>query len=263
MKLPSASVPAIKLPERSSLLRLFGCVFMGLLILAGALHQAPSWVAVMAASIIIAVEAYHVWAQGEGFMDHLLQQSPYWLLSLSVFVVATHNPRLATQLVLVVGYIIWRYKLEKLLNDPEKALAIGAVTQFMSLSAIFLAAGVWRWSGLVVIVSAWVVSWLVAMNTLRLQGERAARALAATWALLVAECSWIFTLWLIIYILPGGFIILPQPALVLTALGYCLAGIYSSHRRSQLSRARLVEYLIVGLLLMSVVIAGTKWNGVI
>jgi hypothetical protein len=65
------------------------------------------------------------------------------------------------------------------------------------------------------------------------------------------------------YILLNGWVIVPQAAIVLTALGYCLGGIYVSHRRSQLSRSRLVEYLMIGLVLLAIVIAGTKWNGVI
>ena len=84
-----------------------------------------------------------------------------------------------------------------------------------------------------------------------------------TWALIAAECAWVFWLWLVNYVIFNGFLIVPQAALVLTALGYCLAGIYTSHRRSQLSRARLVEYLMIALIMLVVVIAGTKWNGVI
>jgi uncharacterized membrane protein YdfJ with MMPL/SSD domain len=93
--------------------------------------------------------------------------------------------------------------------------------------------------------------------------DAAVSVLAVTWGLIAAECGWVFSLWQVQYILLNGWFIVPQAAIVLTALGYCLGGIYISHRRSELSRSRLLEYLMIGLALLAIVIAGTKWNGVI
>jgi hypothetical protein len=259
MKNTILSVLTLRVPNRSTLVAVLVNVVLAGLVLVGVQNDLFGWVLIG----VTALEVYRVWAQGEGFLAHATFQSPFWLVSLSLPVLLILNPHLVSQLVLTAAFVAWRIGLRTWQHDPEKALGIGAVTQFVSLAAIFGAAAVQRLPGLIVIILAWVASWLVATRTLQMHGERAASALAATWALIVAECSWVFSLWLVTYILPGGYVIVPQPAVVLTALGYCLAGIYAAHRKSQLTRMRLIEYLIVGLLLMSIVIAGTKWNGII
>ncbi len=140
---------------------------------------------------------------------------------------------------------------------------VAVLTQFLALDALFMAASVWHWPTLAIVVLTWGISWLVATRALSDYSDRAATALAATWALVAAECAWVFSLWLVNYIVLGGILIVPQAAVVLSALGYCMGGIYASHRASQLSRNRLVEYLLIGLFLLAIVIAGTKWNGII
>jgi hypothetical protein len=85
--------------------------------------------------------------------------------------------------------------------------------------------------------------------------------MAATWALVCTEISWVLLRWLFTYTVTGGYILVPQPMLILTALAYCFGSIYVSQRKGSLSRARLTEYLLIGLILIAIVVTGTPWRG--
>jgi hypothetical protein len=214
-----------------------------------------------AALALLIVELYLVWSRGGELSEQSLQLGPYWLSSFAVLVIALISPRPGTQIVLIVLYCLWRAWLS--FNEAAQPWLVAALTQFLALDALFLGAAVWHWPILLIVILTWAISWVVARQVLAPYQDRAEVTLAATWALVSAECAWVFSLWLVSYIVVGGIIIIPQAAIVLTALGYCLGGIYTSHRRSQLSRNRLIEYLLIGLFLLAIVIAGTKWNGVI
>jgi hypothetical protein len=60
---------------------------------------------------------------------------------------------------------------------------------------------------------------------------------------------------------PWRLCAVPQPALVLVALAYCMGSIYTSAKQGKLSFSRLVEYLVIGLILVGMVIMGTSWRG--
>ena len=110
---------------------------------------------------------------------------------------------------------------------------------------------------------AWGTSWLVARGFLKTTRDAQAALLAGVWALVVAEFSWIMSWWMIAYLSPGAYLIVPQAALLVTGVAYVLGGIYRLHRTSQLSRNRLIEYLVVAGVLLAVILAGTRWNGAI
>jgi hypothetical protein len=67
--------------------------------------------------------------------------------------------------------------------------------------------------------------------------------------------------WLFTYTTAGGYLLVPQPALVLTALAYVFGSIYVAQREGKLSRGRLTEYLLIGLILIAIVAIGTSWRG--
>ncbi len=66
---------------------------------------------------------------------------------------------------------------------------------------------------------------------------------------------------MIAYLSPGAYLIVPQAALLITGVAYILGGIYRLHRASQLSRSRLVEHLVVAVVLLMIILEGTRWNG--
>lgn len=223
-------------------------------------YQAAIW----PIAIALLFEAYRLGRRpADDWAELLIQDSPLWVVTLSTGLLVALNPRLITQVVLVSLLVVWRIWVEIGTIRPLAQPVVAAITQFMALWAIFLAQSVWRWPASLVMVLVWGIAWITARQILASYDEPAAPILSATWGLIAAETTWVFSLWQVQYILLNGWIIVPQGAIVLTALGYCLGGIYVSHRRSQLSLSRLIEYLMIGLVLLAIVIAGTKWNGVI
>lgn len=193
----------------------------------------------------------------------VLARGEEWLGALGLAVLVAINARLASQILLCGLFMVW-WVWRVLIKRPLlKSLVTAAVNQFLALVAIFGAATFWHWSSLITIILAWASSFLAADLLLASTNERARVILAAAWALVVAECTWIFCVWLVNYVLlwfRRDYLIIPQAAVVLTALGYCYGGIYVAHRANKLSRARLVEYLVIGLALLVLVIAGTQWS---
>ena len=88
-----------------------------------------------------------------------------------------------------------------------------------------------------------------------------ASVLAAAWALVAAEISWVLVRWLFVYVMPQGYLLIPQAAVVLAAMGYVFGSIYMAQRDGKLSRSRLTEYVLIGLILIAIVITGTPWRG--
>jgi hypothetical protein len=127
--------------------------------------------------------------------------------------------------------------------------------------ALFLMAYIWRVPRPLMLVLIWGAVYVTSYQALAQRGERAAGVLAAAWALVATEASWVFLTWLISYIVPGNYLVVPQPALVLTALAYCFGNIFLAQRGGSLNRARFTEYMLIGLILIWIVIAGTPWRG--
>ncbi len=180
------------------------------------------------------------------------------LVSLVIVLVLNHN--LVGQILVACGYSWWRWAGNT--EHPNQRFEIWQAgwLEFISLTAIFSANAIWHWPTLLTLIAVYVTSLVIARSFFA-AGERAARALAAAWGLIVAECCYIFSVWLVHYVLPGGVLLIPQAAIVITALGYCFGSIYLAHTTSKLSKARLAEYAIIGLCLIVIVIAGTKWSG--
>jgi hypothetical protein len=189
------------------------------------------------------------------------EQQPLYAIGLgSLTVLLALNSHLNGQLLLVVGHASWRYYQAAGSDSPRFPILSAGWLQFISLAAIFTAEAVWHWPIIIVLILGYLTSITIALNFFA-AGERAVRALAAAWGLIVAEASFVFSVWLVQYVMPKGILLIPQSAVVITALGYCFGSIYLAHNTSKLSRARLAEYAIIGLCLIVIVIAGTKWNG--
>ncbi len=165
-----------------------------------------------------------------------------------------------TAVVLAAGYAAVLMALSSELAGAGRLVASGAL-QFVSLWAIFLAGAVWRWPIIVLLLLTYAATYTSASWLLDPYEERARPLLATAWALIACECAYVFSIWLVNYIWHNGWVILPQAALVITALGYVFASIYLAHKDSKLGRWRLAEYLLIGLLLIVIVAVGTKWSG--
>lgn len=215
---------------------------------------------VLALLAVIAIEFYVWWRRHGSTLDLVAETYASWLTSVVAVVLVAISPQLTMQAILIGLFVILRLAIHlgSFANNPG---ALALIMQFTSLGAIFSAAQVWRWPAAIVMVFAWGASWLVARAFLISMQDKQVGLLAGVWALVVAELAWIMSWWMIAYLSPGAYLIIPQAALLITGVAYVLGGIYRLHRTSQLSRSRLIEYLVVAGCLLAIILAGTRWNG--
>lgn len=209
---------------------------------------------------VAVIEFYVWWRRPASSLSLAAETYTSWLPGLAAVILVALSPQLISQILIIVAYAIFRLSAHLgWTNKSQGGTAI--LMQFISIAAIFSAAQVWRWSAAVVMVLTWGASWLVARNFLLAHDDQNAGLLAGVWALVSAELAWILSWWMIAYLSPGAYVLIPQAALLLVVVAYILGGIYLLHRSSQLSRNRLMEYLLVASVLLVVILLGTKWNG--
>lgn len=215
---------------------------------------------VLALLAVASIEFYVWWRRHDSTLHLAAETYAGWLTSASAVILVAISPQAMMQYVLIAVFMVLRLAIHvDIFKKYPGALAL--IMQFVSLSALFSAAQVWRWPAALVMALAWGGSWLVARAFLISMHDKQAVLLAGVWALVVAELSWIMSWWMIAYLSPGAYLIIPQAALLITGVAYILGGIYRLHRASQLSRSRLIEYLLVAVSLLIVILAGTRWNG--
>jgi hypothetical protein len=193
--------------------------------------------------------------------DRLIERFPALMMAASIALSISLLPKAASQLALAAAYVAWRFFFGGTARSGDAGLVGLFLVQIAFFEAIFLAAAISGLSAAVTLIVVWFGCFGLANVMLRLRGERNAVLMASVWALVAAECSWVFTTWLVSYVTVGGYVIVPQPTLVLSALAYCFGGIYMAQRQNKLSRTRLSEYMFIVLIILAIVIAGTKWRG--
>jgi hypothetical protein len=226
---------------------------------------------VLAAVLIVAIELRLLLpgskASENGKTMAFWQCLPGLVMGLSVTLIVAMVPRHATQVavaLLYAGWLAWRER------DPDRVsnnLAQLLIIQAVMFEAIFLVAAVWHnpdgtsipaWITLVLV---WAGAYFTVYGVLTRRGDKSAGVMAATWGVIATEVAWVLMLWLITYTMTGGFVLVPQPALILTALAYIFGSILVSSRHGNLSRGRLGEYMVIALVLVMIVIVGTSWRG--
>jgi hypothetical protein len=183
------------------------------------------------------------------------------LVGLSAVFAIAITPRLVTQIAFAVLFGLWRATLAEEKAEGKFGLGNLLICQIAVFEAVFLMSAVWQTTEWLVVALVWAGSYLSVYSVLSERGEPAAGVMASVWAIVCAEISWVLIRWLFVYIIPGGYLLVPQPVVVLGALAYCFGSIYVSQRRGNLSRGRLTEYLLIGLILIAIVVTGTPWRG--
>jgi hypothetical protein len=227
-------------------------------------HYNYTWIAVFLVLVPTAV----TWFYGGRDRDAWLAGTPSAVVGLSVAVLIglNHQPLgqpvfpVLAQLVLTILYAAWLIWLRQLRRRHQASIWALGLQQLAAISAIFLATAFWHWPQTLGMVLMWVVVFVTTLWYMRAVGERAAAILAAAWALVATELSWILSAWQVIYV-QGSYLIVPQATVVILGVGYCFASIHASHTQKRLSRRRLIEYVAIAGVLLAIVITGTRWNG--
>jgi hypothetical protein len=191
----------------------------------------------------------------------VMERVPIVLVGLSSAMIIAVVPRFVTQVAVALCYLVVRFLWEAEADNIAQSLPGLLIVTAAQFEALFLMAAVWRTSEWLILVLVWICAYLSVYAVLSNRAERVAGVMAAAWALICIEISWVLLRWLFTYTLTGGYLLVPQPMLILTALAYCFGSIYVSQRKGSLSRGRLTEYLLIGLILIAIVITGTPWRG--
>jgi hypothetical protein len=193
----------------------------------------------------------------------LLAVVPELIVGLSAALLIALYPRALSQIAIAVAYAAWRYWLGRVRPNTSGQIVATLVNQLLVFEALFLMAAIWSPARVVVLVLLWSSSFVLVYALLESRQDRSAAVLAAAWALVISEAAWVFLAWLVSYVIAGGYAVVPQPTIVLGGLAYCAGSIYLAQRQGRLSRSRLSEYLVITLVLIVIVIAGTQWHGTI
>jgi len=216
----------------------------------------------VAAAIVAAVELRTFYsARTAARAAELWQRLPGLSVGLSVTLIVATVPRNVTQVAAIALYGAWLVWRERRSADAPPSLLQLLIMQAVMFEAIFLMAAIWQIPVWVTLVLVWAGAYTTVYGALLRRADKSAGVMAATWGVIAAEVGWILLQWLIVYTMRGGYVLVPQPALVLTALAYVFGSILWSSRQGNLSRARLAEYMLIALILIIIVVAGTSWHG--
>jgi hypothetical protein len=204
--------------------------------------------------VVAAIELRGLRFRARRTAGELWSRLPGLLLGTSLVLVVATSPRQVTQLAVAGLFALWLIWRDRQAPDAPVSLAQLLVVQAAMFEAIFLTAAVWQTPGWVILIWVWAAAYLSVYAALKRRGDKAAGVMAATWGVIATEVSWILQLWLVTYTMRGGYVLVPQPALILTAIGYVFGSILWSSRQGSLSRARLAEYLVIGVILVVIVV---------
>lgn len=200
----------------------------------------------------------------EGWKDlaaRALRLVPELFTILSSILIIAVLLRRASQLAALVGVAAWLFWRARAQEGATSTYIYLLLLQAIMFEAIFLTAAIWQIPAVVTLILVWLGAYFSVYSVLKRRGDRTAGVVAATWAVIATEVSWVLLLWLVTYVLQqDGFVMVPQPALILTALAYVFGSILLASRQGTLSRSRLAEYLVIGFILVLIVVIETLWR---
>lgn len=168
---------------------------------------------------------------------------------------------IAEDLLLSIGiaalYYLWLVAVKPRIGHIAVA-AQAAACQFSGLLVLFLVAR--RLPAILIVGLAWLIGVIAADHLLSAHHERAHGVIAFSWGIIVAQASWLFWHWLIIYSLADNRFLIPQGPIVISLLGYIFGSMYLDHAQAKLRRSRLVEYITLLVGLVVAIIIGTQWD---
>lgn len=191
--------------------------------------------------------------------DQLLPLMEPLVVGMSLAVIRAHSARFSIQVLLAVALGIWALWVLRG-SWPRSSRLLHGAAFVLGLEAVFLAGALTPLPTLLVLMLVWLLSGSLALAALTAVRDKAAPLIAAVWALLSVEITWVLLHWNVVYSLPGGYLVVPQGVLVLGGLAYSLGGVYFAQQARQLSRERLIEYLSVAGAVMLLVVLGTPWR---
>jgi hypothetical protein len=173
------------------------------------------------------------------------------IVSLSFLIFMQHSQTVSWQLFWALSYGGWLI----FLKPSSGTLSVAAqalLGQLLGLMALFLDMA--DRPLLVLVIAAWLITYASARHFLSSFDEPHVRLLAYLWAYFAAALTWVLGHWLLFYGLVA------QPTLLLTIIGYALAGLYYLHETDRLSILVRRQLIMVTLALVFIVIVFSDWG---
>lgn len=173
------------------------------------------------------------------------------IVGLSVVLFMTHSSSQWLQLLWAAGYAVWLVYLKPATSMLMTALQ-AAIGQFLGLMAIY---SVWGGQPLYVLVlTTGVVCTLAARHFFDTFDEPYAKLLSYLWGYFGASLAWLLGHWLLFY---GA---MAQPTVILSVLGYGLAGLYYFDHTDKLSIAIKRQFVFVMIAVILVILTFSDWG---
>src|SRR5690348_18494445 len=122
-------------------------------------------------------------------------------MGVSAALIIAVSLRALTQLAVAIGYAVWRLWWNEKRDTGPHGLVDLLVVQAVMFEALFLVAAMPTWGvpSWAMLALVWGGAFGLVYSVLSRRGERAAGVMAATWALVATEISWVLGMWLFTY----------------------------------------------------------------
>jgi hypothetical protein len=174
------------------------------------------------------------------------------MVGLSVVLFMAHaSGSLVLQLLWVALYAVWLIAI-KPASSPRMITLQAALGQLAALMALFLAWTDGPLYGLTLLTG--IICFMAARHFFDAFDEPYAKLLAYTWGYFGAALAWLLGHWLIFY----G--IISQPTLLLSVIGYGLAGMYYLDHEERLGKGVRRQLVFIMLAVVVVILAFSDWG---
>lgn len=173
------------------------------------------------------------------------------MVGISTVIFMAHSASATWQLIWAVAYGLWLV----LLKPGSSVLKVSlqaTVAQLTALMALFLQWGDAPLFGLV--LSSWLVCYLVARHFFTSFDEPFSSLYAHTWGYFAAALTWLLGHWLLFY----G--VLAQPTLLLVVIGYGFATLYYLDQSDRLSLLMRRQFIFIMIAIILVVLVFSDWG---
>lgn len=173
------------------------------------------------------------------------------IVGVSVVLFMNHADSMSIQILWVVLYGFWLLIIKPKSSQLWVALQaiIGQTVGLMALYTVFGDA-----SSFVLVVATAGMCYFAARHYFSTFNESMGRTTAYVWAYFAASLSWLLSHWLIYY----G--VVAQPVLVLSVVGYSLAGMYYLRHTDRLSKGVQQQFVVVLTAILAIVLVFSDWG---
>jgi len=207
---------------------------------------------VQAAIALILLSKWRMFAvRPRYWLTNLVANAVDLIVGLSVVVFMDHTSNMAIQLFWALAYSVWLVAIKPGTNTfivSTQAL----IGQTMGLVAIYMAWVTAPTFGIV--VATWLITYLAARHFFISFEDEYADFYAHSWAYFSAALVWVLNHWLLFY----G--VIPQPALLLSVIGFGLAGIYYLAETERLTALVRRQIMFIMFAVVVVVLVFSDWG---